>query len=341
MVELTRAHKELFRRNVDEIFSSMDELHRHCCLERETSKDCWQLPQDLRPHADGERLSLTLDGEGGVGLNDWSFSQLCRLSGINKSTLNRLSPDTAGKVIQETLPAAKKPIQVLSTGSTVRSLHGMAYTRLWNADLLDVVVESAPEFRPPQTASSGGTGLYCGEQDMFAFLIDPTGWVEIDGEAFAPGFFVWNSEVGRRSLGVQTFWFQKVCANHIVWDAVSVVEFSRKHTANVHDGLKEIRQIIEQLVLQRNQRRDSFAGVLRNAMSTRLGDCSKDVVKKLTEQRIPRHLIDQAMDIAQASGGFTIFSLVDALTRLSQRIRYAGDRTELDGRIGCLLRLAM
>ena len=64
MVELTRAHKELFRRNVDEIFSSMDELHRHCCLERETSKDCWQLPQDLRPHADGERLSLTLDGEG-------------------------------------------------------------------------------------------------------------------------------------------------------------------------------------------------------------------------------------------------------------------------------------
>jgi hypothetical protein len=36
---------------------------------------------------------------------------------------------------------------------------------------------------------------------MFCFLIDPTGWTEINGEAFAPGFFLWNSEVGKRSVG--------------------------------------------------------------------------------------------------------------------------------------------
>jgi hypothetical protein len=47
----------------------------------------------------------------------------------------------------------------------------------------------------------------------------------------------WNSEVGCRSVGIQTFWFQAVCANHIVWDAVEVVDFSRKHTANVHECL--------------------------------------------------------------------------------------------------------
>src|SRR4029079_4004558 len=72
---------------------------------------------------------------------------------------------------------------------------------------------------------------------MFAFLIDPAGWTEIGGDAFAPGFFVWNSEVGRRSLGVQTFWFQAVCQNHIVWDAVDVFEFTRKQRANVHEKL--------------------------------------------------------------------------------------------------------
>ena len=79
-------------------------------------------------------------------------------------------------------------------------------------------------------------------------MIDPTGWAEINGEAFAPGFFLWNSEVGRRSLGIQSFWFQAVCQNHIVWDAVEVFDFTRKHTANVHDGLDEIRRIIETLV---------------------------------------------------------------------------------------------
>src|SRR5205823_12486340 len=123
----------------------------------------------------------------------------------------------------------------------------------------------------------GGTGLYCGEQDMFVFLIDPLGWAEINGEHFAPGFFLWNSEVGRRSIGIQTFWFQAVCANHIVWDAVEVVDFSRKHTANVHDSLGELRRIIEGLVAKRDARRDSFAKVIGKAMQEQLGTDADDV----------------------------------------------------------------
>ena len=71
---------------------------------------------------------------------------------------------------------------------------------------------------------------------MFAFGIDPNAWVEIGGESFAPGFFVWNSEVGRRSVGVQTFWFQHVCQNHIVWDAIEVVELKRRHMGNIQDS---------------------------------------------------------------------------------------------------------
>ncbi len=225
-------------------------------------------------------------------------------------------------------------------GQTVRSMHGVAYTRLWNADLLDVIAEYASDFQAPQKAEGGGTGLYCGEQDLFAFLIDPTGWAEIDGEAFAPGFFVWNSEVGRRSLGIQTFWFQAVCANHIVWDATEVVEFTRKHTANVSEGLNEIRSIIERLVAQRDARRDSFVTVMRNALRTRLGNDIDEVSDVLRDGKIPHSLVKEALEIAEERGAFTIFALVDALTRLSQNVRYAGDRTELDSKIGALLSMA-
>ena len=175
---------------------------------------------------------------------------------------------------------------------------------------------------------------------MFAFLIDPTGWAEIDGQAFAPGFFIWNSEVGRRSIGIQTFWFQKVCQNHIVWDATEVFDFSRKHTANVRDALSEIRLLIESLVARRNERRDSFASVIKKAMTEQLGSDAEDVTKALTAKRIPRTLIKDAMEIARKQGGFTIFSIVDALTKLSQKVRYAGDRTELEAKIGQLLALA-
>ncbi len=68
---------------------------------------------------------------------------------------------------------------------------------------------------------------------MFAFMIDNDSWVDIEGEQFAPGFFIWNSEVGRRTVGIETFWFQRICGNHIVWDATEVVSYKRKHTANV------------------------------------------------------------------------------------------------------------
>lgn len=62
------------------------------------------------------------------------------------------------------------------------------------------------------------------------------------GKRSPQGVFVWNSEVGKQSVGIQTFWFQKVCANHIVWDAVEVIEFARKHTARVGSALDDIRR---------------------------------------------------------------------------------------------------
>ena len=67
----------------------------------------------------------------------------------------------------------------------MRSVHGTAYTRLWNAELLDVVREFG-DFKPPASRHESeeddddlSTGLYCGEQDMFCFrapfhgVIDP------------------------------------------------------------------------------------------------------------------------------------------------------------------------
>lgn len=341
MVTLTRANKELYRRGPDEAFASLEELHEHCRQEQQYSSDVWQLPQTLQPQVVNGELSLTLE-HGGTGLlNDWSFSQMCRYSGISRETVNRFQPQTATMAFRDTLPLAEKPMQLLTTGQTIRSVHGVSYTRLWNAELLDAVREVAVDFSPPHAAMTGGTGLYCGEQDMFCFLIDPTGWVEIDGEEFAPGFFVWNSEVGRRSLGMQSFWFQRICQNHIVWDAVDVVEFTRKHTANVRDGLQEIRRHIGSLVAKQDARRDQFANVLKKAMQTRLGSDAEEVSKALSKNGIPQHVIKEAMAITREQGGYTIFALVDALTRLAQRVTYAADRAEADYRAAQLLSLAM
>lgn len=340
MANLTKAHRELFKREPDECFESFEQLHETCRRRRQESMEHWQLPQELRPEGNGS-LRLSLDDGTTCGLTDWSFGQLCGLCGVSRQTINRLKPVTAAQAIRETLPSANKPIQLLKTDRAAKAVHGVSYTRLWNAELLDVISEFRSDFEPPQRAFNGhGTGLYCGEQDLFAFLIDPNGWTEIGEEQFAPGFFAWNSEVGRRSLGIQTFWYQRICGNHIVWDAVEVVEFSRKHTTNVRDALDEIRRHIERLVARRDERRDRFATVIEKAMHEPVGDSTEEVLKVLSEHGIPRSLSKEALPNATRSGRATIFSLVDALTRFSGSIGFAGDRTELDAKISQLLSLA-
>jgi hypothetical protein len=216
MQNLTRASHELFRRTPDETFPSLEALHGHCLRQQDESVDYWQTPDSLWTRPDGPDQLLLAGGENqAFWLNAWSFGQLCRLAGVAKDTVNRLTAETASRVFEETLPRGGKPLQVYATEQQARSIHSASYTRLYNSELLDVVAESAHGFEPPPQGAGGGTGLYCGEQDMFLFLIDPSGWIEIGGQAFAPGMFLWNSEVGRRSLGIETFWYQAICSNHV------------------------------------------------------------------------------------------------------------------------------
>lgn len=345
MPNLMRAHQELFARTEDECFASLSDLMRHCQREKEQSLDRWHAPLAILPEAEAGGLRLTLGNDGAFLMNDWSFGQLCHFAGVSKETVNRLSADTARQVFAETMPRGNKPLQVFTDDRRVRSIHGVSYTRLYNADLLAMLGEFAVDFEPPQKAADslsgerGGTGLYCGEQDLFAFLIDPTGWTEIDGDAFAPGFFVWNSEVGKRSIGIETFWFQAVCQNHIVWDAVEVVEFTRKHTANVHECLGDIRRIVEGLVAKRDERKDGFVRVIRKAMQARLGNDSEEVLEALAKHGVTKSLAKRALEIAREQGRFTIFSLVDALTRIAGEEKNAGDRVGADVKAARLLQL--
>ena len=339
MTILTKAHEELFRRSPDETFPTMQALWDHCYQLREQSQDRWQAPRGLAPKASSNALTLTLGSDGAFALNDWSFSQLCRLADVSKDTVNRLSPLTASTVLAETLPKGNKPFQILTHEVRIRSLHGATYTRLWNVDLLSMIREFATEFQPPQQAVTGGTGLYAGEQDLFVFLIDPLGWIEIEGEHYAPGFFVYNSEVGRRALGCQTFWFQEVCGNHLVWDATDITEFTRRHTARVNEGLAEIRTMIEAIVAKRDARKDGFVQIVRKAMDATLGDDAEEAFKGLCKNGIARNVAKEAITLAQEKGRFTIWSVVDALTRLSQKSQHAGERAEADQKAAQLLSL--
>src|SRR5438552_2172333 len=113
MPNLIQASQELFRRSPDERFSSLQALWDYCNGKKERAQDRWQLPQTLRPRSYPGTTVLDF-GDGDHFLNDWSFSQLCRLAGVSKDTINRLSPETATLALQETIPTGDKPLQVLT-----------------------------------------------------------------------------------------------------------------------------------------------------------------------------------------------------------------------------------
>ena len=163
MSNLTRASRELFRRTPDETYSSLEALVSHCQQQREQSEDHWISPAGLWTRPMGPDSLLLTGGEDKVfSMNDWSFGQLCRLAGVTKETVNRLSPDTASRVFAETLPRGNKPLQIFAVGDQARSIHGASYTRLHNAELLDIVLDCADGFEAPPKGFNGGTGLYCG-----------------------------------------------------------------------------------------------------------------------------------------------------------------------------------
>ncbi len=144
---------------------------------------------------------------------------------------------------------------------------------------------------------------------------------------------------------MSTFWFQAICQNHIVWDAIDVTEFSRKHTVSVHESLTEVRRTIEAplpkvTVQKRDQRKDGFVAMMRKAMATKLGHDAPEVEKALAQNGISRQLAKEALKIAQQQGRFTIWALVDALTRRSGKLEFAGERTDADQKAAGLLALA-
>ena len=126
MSNLMHAHRELYKRSPDEQFDSMDSLFAHCESQRNVSRDVWRPPQDVRPRTLGESLILGAGSDGDLQLNDWSFSQLCRLALVSKETVNRVAPDTASRILVDTMPSGSKPLQMLVTNDTLRSIHGVA-----------------------------------------------------------------------------------------------------------------------------------------------------------------------------------------------------------------------
>jgi len=89
--------------------------------------------------------------------------------------------------------------------------------RIWNSEITSRLcdLEARGPWQPAPAAFDGSRGLYMGDRDLFAFMVDSGRRIfeKLPGGGLSRGFFVWNSEVGAASFGIQTFFYEYVCVS--------------------------------------------------------------------------------------------------------------------------------
>ena len=158
----------------------------------------------------------------------------------------------------------RHPPDQRTTSHELRSVNGPNYGRVYDADVVDALVDSfgdgvtgqwrvPGEFGKAVNVTKDNTTLYASDRDMFVFLADEENRIEIPNRragkfgSFARGFFVWNSEVGKTTLGAGFFLFDYVCCNRIVWGADQYTEVRIRHTKGAPDRwLEEVTPVLDE-----------------------------------------------------------------------------------------------
>jgi len=274
---------------------------------------------------------------------------------------------------QSSLPLTSPPLPLL------RAATGVGYTRIWDEWITGPLLDSeeqgwrVPPARPAFPGQPGTrpateadvlragqfglsikvgdliapAGLYLGDRSFFAFMIREDRRIE-DGSpgGLSRGFFVWNSEVGSASFGIDTFLFRHVCGNHIVWDVAGVQEIRLRHTG---DSDQQALELLRRLF--RRYAEYSAAGEeeqIEAAKRYSLGRDRKEVIAYVTKQDLPaltRVRGEQAWKLAESHTDTdgpptSAWGFAQGLTRLAQTIPFTEARVTLERSAGRILMLA-
>lgn len=376
-MELMRASSNWANRPADQRFWTVQELVNATLAHRNAAKTA---SVDLRTMQVGaNKGEIELLGRTGAKaqLTHWAFSQLCQRVGAPASYLRSLPTDYAVHNLNYGLEHATNSDGRLllheNGGFYARAITSEKYTRIWNYDIAKHLLgfESdgwkVPPARPANHGDSniriataadanlsltvkagdeiGPAGLYASFEDMFAFMLHPENVIQDGTDAgLMRGFFVWNSEVGKSTFGVQTFLFRGVCGNHIVWDATNLKEIRLRHVGNADERAFQGLEVA--LTEYANESAtETEAKIARAKTFVIKGKSADDVIDVIFSKM--RLLTRSAAMTAYNSvipdidgQPYTAWGFAQGITRMSQMAVNADTRVDLDRAAGKVLEMA-
>lgn len=357
MTTLAQASYQWANRPADERFSSLIDLHNAASAERDQSATA-AIPLGKLALAESEIGDLILVGETGQRANftNWSFGQLCGRAKAPASYVSTLPAKIAADCLNEGIRQndggddLKLLFRKDAAAMKLRAVNSDQYARIWNRDitsrLLDL--EERGPWQPAPAAFDGSRGLYLGDRDMFAFLVDNTRRIfeRGPGGGLSRGFFVRNSEVGAARFEIMTFLYEYVCGNHRVWGASEVKEIKLRHVGNAEarafEGFR-----VELLEYANRSAEDDEAKIAR-ATAYELGGTKDEVIDRIFGLKIPAlslKLIRSAADLAEERVDWygsprSAWGMAGALTEIGRDMPHADGRTAVDRAAGAVMEIA-
>ncbi len=340
------AHRQWASRPDDESFKSIAELHAAAMTWRTSATVEAIKANALRVAAAGDDLILPQFGE--ASMSNWAFRQICERAKAPAGYLSTLPATLAADCINDGLEnRAEDAEAMLLLGrdgnqlSTARAITSGKYSRIWNSDitkrLLDL--ESEGTWKPAPAAFDGKRGLYLGERDMFAFLVDNERRIfeTLPGGGLSRGFCTSNSEVGDGSYNLWTFLYEYICGNHRIWGMQNV-----EQVKVIHIGHDQASKAFEQMRIEVAKYAEGSASddeaKIESMRTVELGASKNEVLDaifKLKLSAITKKVAGDAYDLAEKRVDWygnprSIWGYAGALTEIARDMPNASDRQALD-----------
>jgi len=364
MPNITTASTQWATRPADQRFTSLPALAAYAAYHKERSRAVVVANRALKitPDNDAPLTGLRVTGPNGAAYapTNWAFGQLASLAGAPPGYLRTLPAPIAADALNYGLRFARPVEEVgcliskADNSPTFAAATGPNYGRIWDADIAALLVEKfgdgvtgdwrvPGEFGRTVTPTTENTTIYASDRDMFVFLADETRRIEVPERrgnapgALARGFFLYNSEVGSRSLGAAFFLFDYVCCNRIVWGAEQFTELRIRHTAGAPARwLEEVAPVLDEFA---NASAAPIQEAIANARTRRL---TTDLESFLAA-RFGRNLVAPITAAHQADEGRpieTAWDVVVGATAYARTLTHQDARVALERRAGELLTVA-
>lgn len=345
-MNLYDAHNNWAVRPADERFPSLSALRNFLVARNVDSSDQVRDIRSSEFHCTNNNLGIFVDGTSATFTN-WGFGQVSSALKVPRTFVGSLSPEVAATCLNDVVArnnGLTGPKNLLFRSDKIASVMGPNYGRVWDISVLDEIIEStkeSPWHVPPARNSMGSdcSGLYASDRDMFVFMVNEDEKIEVGNALLSKGFFIWNSEVGDRSLGITTFLYNYVCGNHIVWGAEEVNELRIVHRRNAqerfsHEFLVALRQYTEN-----KQLTDRIKDFVYATQKDRLLEGPEDLLNESLTKIFSESELKGAWNysIDEGDDPQTKWGLVQGLTAFARQKTYAADRVDLERRAGALL----